>query len=110
MVLLLLGFLRDLQVSRAGRAWFAVAVVLFYLFQAESCHCQRDFWMLLPAVLAVRLRCQRVSPRRQVGEFPLLLLRLPGGVPVGVGNLDQAARAASGPGRLAGQRGLERGR
>ena len=61
-------FLGKLGVSRAGRAWFAVAVAAFYPFLTEFCHCQRDTWMLLPAAVALHLRfrqlrrCQSGSP------------------------------------------------
>lgn len=41
--------------------WFLVAAFLFYLFESEFIHCQRDGWMLLPAVLATFLR---TTPRR----------------------------------------------
>jgi hypothetical protein len=58
---ILAGVLRKAEVPRAGQIWFAVAVVLYYLFQAEICHCQRDLWMLLPVLLAIRQRLQRLS-------------------------------------------------
>jgi hypothetical protein len=71
-VLLLVRWLRELEVTRAGRIWFAVGVVLFYLFQPESCHCQRDLWMLLPALAAVRLRLTRlVEPRSRLLQAAL---------------------------------------
>lgn len=52
----------------SGPIWFAVAAALFYLFETEFIHCQRDGWMLLPAVAAT---CQRVrhlnTPRPFLG-------------------------------------------
>jgi hypothetical protein len=53
-------------VNRAGGAgypvaWFAAGVALFYPFTSEFCHCQRDVWMLLPAVAAAWLRLKRVT-------------------------------------------------
>ncbi len=71
-ILLLCGTLRLTGVARAERVWFAVGVVLFYLFQPEICHCQRDLWMFLPVLLALRVRCKRldaegISPRRRLG-------------------------------------------
>ena len=44
-------------------AWFVAAAALFYPFTSEFNHVQRrDVWMLLPAVLAARLRLKRVTP------------------------------------------------
>jgi hypothetical protein len=42
--------------SPAARAWTALAIFAFYFFLPESCHCQRDFWMMLPAAAAGALR------------------------------------------------------
>ena len=39
--------------------WFFVAVALFYPFQSEFNHIQRDVWMMLPAVIATVLRTRR---------------------------------------------------
>jgi hypothetical protein len=44
-------------------AWFVAAVALFYPFQSEFTHVQRDPWMLLPAVVAAWMRLRRVSQR-----------------------------------------------
>jgi hypothetical protein len=41
----------------AGRAVFLV-LVLFYPGTLEWCHCQRDTWMLLPALVALMLHCR----------------------------------------------------
>lgn len=38
---------------------FVFAALLFYLSCNEWCHCQRDTWMLLPAVAAVSIRIRR---------------------------------------------------
>ncbi len=48
---------------------FLLAVTLFYLTRNEWCHAQRDTWMLLPAGLAMVLRC-----RRPCGSSSLLAL------------------------------------
>ncbi len=45
-------------VSRLGTAFVLAS---FYLTTSEWCHCQRDPWMLLPALLAVELRRRQVS-------------------------------------------------
>jgi hypothetical protein len=49
-------FARDGGASRSVRAWTWASLAAFYLFLTELCHAQRDVWMLLPALLAVRLR------------------------------------------------------
>jgi hypothetical protein len=41
---------------RLCAVWFAVAGLAFYLSISEWCHCQRDTWMLLPALVGVTLR------------------------------------------------------
>ena len=67
--LFLAGPLLGPDVARAGRVWFLTAAALFYLFETEFIHCQRDTWMLALAVLAT---CLRVSPNKHwmvpVGE------------------------------------------
>jgi hypothetical protein len=64
-VLLLLDrFLRRSGVSGGGRVWFFAAASLFYLFETEFIHCQRDGWMLLPAVGAACLRAKRCATPR----------------------------------------------
>jgi hypothetical protein len=44
-----------------GRAWLAVGVFLFYFSTTEWCHCQRDTWMLAPALAALLVRCRQAS-------------------------------------------------
>ena len=39
--------------------WLAVALCAFYFSLSELCHCQRDTWMLLPALAALELRQRR---------------------------------------------------
>jgi hypothetical protein len=41
--------------SAQARPWLAFFLVAFYLATPEGCHCQRDLWMLLPALLALGL-------------------------------------------------------
>src|SRR5205823_3214246 len=45
----------------AARAWTAAAVAAFYPFVTEFCHLQRDVWLMLPALLAVRARLRRTD-------------------------------------------------
>jgi hypothetical protein len=44
--------------------WLLTAGFLFYLFETEFIHCQRDGWMMLPAVAATWLRAQFTGNRR----------------------------------------------
>jgi hypothetical protein len=63
-LLLLARLMKKSGVSASGQIWFAAAAALFYLFETEFIHCQRDGWMLLPAVAATSLRVRRmVNPR-----------------------------------------------
>src|SRR5262245_22724350 len=41
-VLLLTRLVKGAGASAAGRVWFLVAAALFYLFETEFIHCQRD--------------------------------------------------------------------
>ena len=56
--------MQTLRAPRAG-ALFAFTATAFYLCCNEWCHCQRDTWMLLPAIAAVlvRLRTGTAEPR-----------------------------------------------
>jgi hypothetical protein len=62
---------------RSGPAWGRVvtATVLFavYLSTSEWCHCQRDVWMLLPALAALGLRARQV---KQLTRADVGLIRL----------------------------------
>jgi hypothetical protein len=58
-VFLLTRIMKRSGASVSRRVWFAVAAALFYLFETEFIHCQRDGWMLLPAVAAAALRVRR---------------------------------------------------
>ena len=53
-----------------GRPTVAAILLSFYLATNEWCHCQRDTWMLLPALVAMRLRSRQVERLRQP-ETPL---------------------------------------
>ncbi|HEV3117945.1 MAG TPA: hypothetical protein VGY58_12895 [Gemmataceae bacterium] len=54
------------KVARTARAGAALALYAFYFSLTEWCHCQRDVWMLVPALLALHLR------RRQLERIALL--------------------------------------
>jgi hypothetical protein len=54
-VWLLVRWMRP-EVPLPARGWAAVALYAFYFALTEWCHCQRDTWMLLPALGALYLR------------------------------------------------------
>ena len=60
-VVLLLGWLPR-STPAWGRITVAGVLLAFYLSTSEWCHCQRDPWMLLPCLLALRCRV-RPGPR-----------------------------------------------
>jgi hypothetical protein len=47
--------------DRAARAWLLAGIAVFYPFTSEFNHCQRDVWMLLPALAAVAIRGVRLG-------------------------------------------------
>ncbi len=61
---LIVLWMRSVGVTASGRLWAAVCLIAFYLTTPESCHCQRDVWMLLPAMGAVTLRSQQLRAMR----------------------------------------------
>lgn len=52
--------LRSAAVARLTVVWAVVLSLLFYLSQSEWGHCQRDTWLLLPAILGCLLRWRQV--------------------------------------------------
>jgi hypothetical protein len=60
---LLVRWVGLLGLGRAARVWTAVLLFFFYFSTTEWAHCQRDTWMLLPALVALELR------RRQAGRL-----------------------------------------
>lgn len=57
-----------LLIRLAGRSWSATGWTAFgltaaYLSQSEWCHCQRDGWMLFPALMAIVLRTRNLQER-----------------------------------------------
>jgi hypothetical protein len=66
-VAVLCGWVRRCGGTGYAVAWFAAAGALFYPFQSEFVHVQRDAWMMLPAVIAARLRVRQVG-RAGTGE------------------------------------------
>ncbi len=47
--------------STAAAMWTAFGMAAFYLTCSEWCHCQRDVWMLCPALAAVSIRQASLS-------------------------------------------------
>ncbi len=66
-VLLLARLATRAGASRSARAWAVAGAALFYPFTSEINHCQRDVWMLLPALAAVALRVRRLLPPARGG-------------------------------------------
>ena len=60
-VLLIVWWLGWIGISRATRVWFAASMALFYIFETEFIHCQRDVWMLFPALVALHLRGRQLA-------------------------------------------------
>jgi hypothetical protein len=60
-VWILASWLRRASGSGAAGVWTALALVAFYWSTTEGNHCQRDVWMLLPALGALELRRRRVE-------------------------------------------------
>jgi hypothetical protein len=74
-VVLLARWLRRDGATPAVGAWTAFALFAFYFSLTEWCHCQRDTWMLLPALAALSLHRLRLGP-----AGPRLVLALGEGV------------------------------
>jgi len=64
-MILLLTWARAGGATAAGVAWAAAGTAGFYLFLSEFNHCQRDVWMMMPAVAAAKCRLWRVRRGRQ---------------------------------------------
>jgi hypothetical protein len=60
-IVLLIAYLRRDRLSVNSCVWFAMAAYLFYLFETEFIHCQRDGWMLLPTIVAFCLRSRQAD-------------------------------------------------
>jgi hypothetical protein len=61
--------------SAAARLGTAFVLAAFYLSTSEWCHCQRDTWMLLPALLALELRRQALALAGPGGLSPAFFFR-----------------------------------
>jgi hypothetical protein len=60
-VWLLVSWLKPLGLTRAARVGTAFILWACYLSTSEICHCQRDVWMLLPALIALHLRRRQLT-------------------------------------------------
>jgi len=68
-VWLLSDWLKRCGTFATGRLWTSGFLCLFYLTAFEGCHCQRDMWILLPSLIAVRLRASQIDRiRSDVGK------------------------------------------
>jgi len=75
---LLLKLLGRMTTSQSAMAGFAFVAVGFYCSTPEWVHCQRDIWLMLPALAAFTLRVRRMASIRpstggafREGEAPL---------------------------------------
>ncbi len=50
--------------STAARFWTAAVLFGFYFATSEDCHCQRDIWMMVPALAALGLRAAQLERLR----------------------------------------------
>lgn len=104
---LLVRWLRPQGLIGAGSVWMATALIAYYFSTTEWSHCQRDTWMLLPALAALYVRRRQLSdlvnPESSFKQVGLaLLVRACCGCRV----LDQAVRRRAGAGLLASDGGL----
>lgn len=58
---LLFGWLRSVGRSQTTAFWAVLVLSVFYFGISEWNHCQRDVWMLLPALGALRLRARQLE-------------------------------------------------
>jgi hypothetical protein len=59
-IVLLANWLKRMGRPEAVRVWTALVLYLFYFSTTEMCHCQRDPWALLPALVGLTLRGRQV--------------------------------------------------
>jgi len=74
-VLLLVRWVRPGERRSAAPVWTAAALFAFYLFAPESCSCQRDIWMLLPALIGLTLRRRQVRRLSSPAHAPAVVGR-----------------------------------
>jgi hypothetical protein len=58
---LLVLWLRSQGLPRTSQVWTGVLLFVFFFATSEVCHCQRDMWMLLPALAALHLRRRQLA-------------------------------------------------
>lgn len=60
--------------TRCQRLGLAVALLVFYLSTSEWCHCQRDIWMMVPALAALSLRVRQAARLLEPGASARTIL------------------------------------
>lgn len=70
-VWLLIGWLRRAGLTLAARSCAVLGFVGFYLSTTEMVHCQRDVWMIVPALAALGLRRRQSCARTPASLAPL---------------------------------------
>jgi len=63
-----------LKEKQTIRAAIVAGVMLFYLGTSEWCHCQRDTWMLLPCLLALKIRIEVLRSEHSARSLLLSLV------------------------------------
>ena len=63
-----------LKARQTVRSTIMLGVMLFYLGTSEWCHCQRDTWMLLPCLLALKIRIEVLRAEYAARSLALSLL------------------------------------
>ena len=70
LVLLMCHWLWRCGAGRSTQWLTAFAALLFYFSMSEWCHCQRDTWMLLPALAATGLRFRQLERMQAASRRP----------------------------------------
>ena len=60
--------------TRGQHLGLAVALLVFYLSTSEWCHCQRDTWMMVPALAALSLRVRQAARLGEPNASPRAIL------------------------------------
>jgi hypothetical protein len=61
---------RPTGLSPASRRWAVALLLTFYFATTEVCHCQRDVWILLPALGGLYLRRRRIEDYSDTSRQP----------------------------------------
>jgi len=68
---------------RAAQAWLVLVLFFCYFSLSEWCHCQRDVWLLVPALAGLTLRRRQMARLRTAPSPPRWVVGLVSGPTVG---------------------------